>query len=742
MVYMAAHLDTELDAAAVKDLREMESARLDSNVHVYVQIDRHWPDYAQRYQIKGQQAVSRSIDKAASTGSPESLSRFLKWVLRTDKYERRQYLLVLWGHAYGLGFGRDHGDALTIEELRGALETFKTSRKPKVKKRSGAKVSEGPPLELLGANACALSYVEAAYQLRHVVRHVAASQIAVPYAGWPFERVLSDLKPPMSSEQVGRLIVDRYVSSFHTRNGLRVAMSLLDLSRFDATTDLGAQMVRLSEGIRNLVNGRNVGATDSLAHVRAAFSSAAAGDVRPLVDLKDLCDRLTDVCTDLQHLRLTADVQTLEGAAKAISAALVPQYVMPLEDEYEAPGSGPIVMHKRHVDLLGLNGLGIFAPFVTTPADLKRLGLAPADRADVPDERKDGRPAYESLELVSNARWATLVYDVLQAGIPNDIVTAVESSSMVDRADRAAVAQMLVGLDATFDVLDRRIAAAKRVAITEAGGAAGPVGPSRPGQFLNLQLLKHDDVREAAKKARTALRPEPTGPRHTSSASSDGVVAILQDLETTVQSLERTVRRTLTDGTFGLGPGPTGSVSLTGGHGIKGGGLHGIKGGGLHGAPDFGKGGGLHGAPEFDKGGGLHGAPDFIKGGGLHGPGAGEPGLAIGTLSSTPASEIAALFAEVGAALLRLESGISDVETVLALVRMPRKTSSGAPNELQIRQAFRVAAEASTEARRAVRRVLADPLYGFGPGPETIGIVERQDLARAGGLTTSQLKLL
>jgi hypothetical protein len=46
-------------------------------------------------------------------------------------------MLVLWGHSYGLGFGRDHGDALTMPELARALKTKK----------------KGYAIDILGANA-------------------------------------------------------------------------------------------------------------------------------------------------------------------------------------------------------------------------------------------------------------------------------------------------------------------------------------------------------------------------------------------------------------------------------------------------------------------------------------------------------------------------------------------------------------------------------------------------------------
>ena len=103
-----------------------------------------------------------------------------------------------------------------MTELRLALDAFTRS---------------GRAVDLLGANACAMSYIEAAYELSGVARYLVASQIAVPFAGWPYGLILSRLKGGMSAEQLGREVLDAYVSQYATGGaGERVSMSLLDLS--------------------------------------------------------------------------------------------------------------------------------------------------------------------------------------------------------------------------------------------------------------------------------------------------------------------------------------------------------------------------------------------------------------------------------------------------------------------------------------------------------------------------------
>ena len=50
-------------------------------------------------------------------GAKKTLEDFLAW--GATMFPAENYFLVLWGHAYGLGFGRDHGDKLTLKELTG-----------------------------------------------------------------------------------------------------------------------------------------------------------------------------------------------------------------------------------------------------------------------------------------------------------------------------------------------------------------------------------------------------------------------------------------------------------------------------------------------------------------------------------------------------------------------------------------------------------------------------------------------
>jgi hypothetical protein len=749
LVYMAAHLSPELDAHAARDLREMERATLAPGTRVLVQISRNWPRRAQLYEIAGNTAeLLPDRVEESGTGTKASLGAFLQYALERDATLRdgdeapRRYFLVLWGHNYGLGFGRDHGDPLNIREIGEALETFRKAR------------PGGLPLDLLGANSCAMAYAEAAFQLKDTVGYMVASQIAVPFAGWPFETVLGGITSQSTAQEIGKLVVDRYVSAFRAAGtGEFVSMSLLNLAALDGPLPVELKdddgnvinTVRLSfkeafgyltDAIRVMVAGGKPGASDRLAHVRAALLSAGVGEVRPLIDLRDACERVRDVSVDLAVLQPLAPAKTeLEAIAEALRAFLEP----PDEDEVRsgAPSARLLAAYEKLDDEeRGLNGLGVFVPFVTDPADLTRLGLNRTDRQPPNDPvplRADltaGRDVYQQLALVAGTGWDGLVYDTLRAGVPDDVVSNVDVSGATGRAQRGEVTQMLVAVDSLFDVLDRRIDTVHR-RVHDAIPRTPTPGTQvlrDPDQFLELQLIRHSDVRKAAQPPKKPGGQAAAKPRPVDDTVELAIQAFV-GLERTLGNLERSIARTLTNGTYGLGPGPGGSAAMA--PFGKGSGHGGDKGSG-HGAPFDDKGSG-HGAPGDDKGSGHGSSIENIV-----------TSLALTAVTATPAAAVAALFAEVGGALSDLEAATGDAETLLAMA----VTSGGAvvnggpPNSMQIGRAFRILVDASTQARRTLRRVLANPVYGFGPGSTDVTVEDRRELARVGGLSSMELRLL
>ncbi len=729
MVYMAAGQSHELDTVAVRDLKEMErGVRGNENVNVLVQINRHWPQSAQLYLIKDPDTGSELLEQLngpTNMGASKTLTTFLESVAGNDSFAAKHFCLVLWGHAFGLGFGRDHNDPLHLMELQAALLAFQKARA-----KSG---QDDRPLEILGANACAMSYIEALYQLRDVAQYMVTSQITVPFAGWPYDSILGRIGPDTPPEEFAGQIVDAYVSQFDDLpDGGRLEMSAFNLKY---ATDLNTLVEGLAKAIDTDIRAERFN-SGKMSFYRDVFTGATAGDVRPLIDAQRLCDGLADADTESAS-------PGVQDAARTFREILHPR----------PPGGDPalIELHRRHPTLDDLNGLGIFAPFVTDDDVSARLGLndVDADRMVVIDRKNKGRKLYRSLDLFKvlgrPGTWPTLVFDTLRRTIPADLMATIDGVTEMRRGDRADVAQIIMAIESSLNQLDRASDTASRgiaamlnpsdATATDAGagdkanvpGKTGDKGgPSPSFGRPCLQLIP-----PPVKRKNGAAEASPM--KSTSDVSVDRAlvsasIESLQRVERALAEVERTAKRGFTHARFGLGLMSPGKPGL-GAEGPKsGGGAEGPKSGG---------------GDEGPKSGGGDEGPK--SGGGA--PAGGRSGTASGNLRSDLAlARVADLFSNVGESLRQLEAALTDVEIVTRAMLEPSdgdtRVETPAGKAQAIAYAFDLLQEASASARRTVRYVLSHPVYGLGPAEGDLTFDVRQELARAGGLNKRQLRLL
>lgn len=758
MVYMAAGDTLDLDTVAVRDLKEMEKG-VNEHVNVVVQINRHWPRAAQRYRIlpprpdkrerSGRSELIEQLPDDTDMGREATLRSFLMDVASRSEFDAHRYFLVLWGHAYGLGFGRDHGNPLTVSELKLAIDAFKKVRRSRG--TVGAK-TDGR-LDLLGANACSMSYVEAAYELRDSAEYMIASQITVPFAGWPYESILPRIDATTEAPALGRLIIDTYVNQF---NGLptddRLAMTLLNLKE---ASGLAQYVDGLAGAIHDSIAGEGF-SPDRVAAFRDVFISSSAGDVRPLVDVNDLCDQLM---TDP-----TLTVPDVAAAADVLKASL-----------------RTIVEHtNRHPELEDLNGIGIYAPCVADDETLMRLELedesSPARRLRAVDERhRTGEDAYRGLEIFkipANRRpplWPELVYRTLRHRVPADLMACIDGIPALQRADRVHVAQIVLSIDSSLNKLDRLLARSRtevheilqtrgeapvRHALNQSRGRSAPPrqgaaiakrrfrrphltlvtaldSRSRVERLAQLTALRGlEDQRTSATSYKGTVEAQLAYPAATAAAAVpasiqedaphvvDAIVHYLALIERTIGDVERATRRGLTHARFGLGPTAPAQVGL--GEPMKPGKGEPMKAG--------------EGEP-MKAGEGVAGPRLLATTGDLRGD------LAL--------ARVADLFRQVGETLAQLEQATASLEnTARALLADPVDEQHADSEELYdtaahgIDRAFETLQEAAVTVRRTVRRVLAHPVYGLGPGEGTLTLDTRAELARFGGLDRRSLQLM
>jgi hypothetical protein len=244
MVYLDA--DNNLDAYAAADLNEMELGLLNSgnseNLNIIVLYDRSdsagetlsgtriyevAPD-ADKNSVTsiplypdsgaGSVAMTEGLHYELNMGDPAVLRDFM--IYCRQNYQAEHYSLVLWNHGGGSRSITPEPEIasrlLCVDENTGSgsgsdyLFTDELQQALKDAVDSGAFTSG---IDLVGADACVMGTVEAAYELRDLTQYYAASMAPVHSGGWDYSDLFGRMKPGTGSsdpESLARLIVDSF----------------------------------------------------------------------------------------------------------------------------------------------------------------------------------------------------------------------------------------------------------------------------------------------------------------------------------------------------------------------------------------------------------------------------------------------------------------------------------------------------------------------------------------------------
>jgi hypothetical protein len=327
LVWMAG--DNDLETAADRDIAEMKTVGSTADIEVVVQLDRLSDDKTRRYHLRAGTTADQDVVQTlgeTNAGDPAVAADFFSWGIAN--YPAEHVLAVLWNHGSGIdetdiyrsaksiGLTVDrrtrssrrsippsHARRLassrfrrslfstTIDQalLHRAIAIDDTNRdfldNVELKKVLTTVMSEsGRTLDIVGFDACLMSMVEVAYQIRPTADFVVASEESEPTDGWPYDTILADLaaKPGMTPADLGKTIVKRYVASYKTRD---VTLALLDLGRgpalAKAVKDLAAQLEAA------------IASPAEYAAVTKAAKAAQKYDIPDFLDFYDFCDQLT-----------------------------------------------------------------------------------------------------------------------------------------------------------------------------------------------------------------------------------------------------------------------------------------------------------------------------------------------------------------------------------------------------------------------------------------------------------------
>ena len=296
LAYLAA--DNDLEGELLTDLAEME--RVGSRpgvVEVLAQVDRspgndmskgNWHGTRRYYVTHG--SDPRKINSRllvdlgpTNTGDPGVLESFIRF--GAHRYPARSTALVISNH--GSGFyvppemlSRAAGPARSSPARRRRRPIFHTTRE---RLREATPASRGiayddgaadcldnqelrrvlatahrvlgRKVDLVGMDACLMTMIEVAYQLREHVDVLVGSEEVEPGPGWPHAAILGDLRksPTMTPAELGAAVVQRYIESYR-HAGEAATQSAIDLGQLDDVVEAVDQLARqLLAGIKAAV---------------------------------------------------------------------------------------------------------------------------------------------------------------------------------------------------------------------------------------------------------------------------------------------------------------------------------------------------------------------------------------------------------------------------------------------------------------------------------------------------------
>jgi len=399
MVYMAGN--NSLSGAASADLNELRKVGSTEAVKIAAFVKQQGADAVQRIvgKTSGDDVVAK-LPPQTDSGAPQTVLDFARWAVGQAPADR--YALVLWNH--GGGWSPDDMDQLyqhvrggkrnrhetnqlasrhvkravftptlsTIMSLGNANERMICSDDTSGHSLDTIEVGRiltalttdiGRPLDLFGMDACLMSTLEVAYQVRKQARAVVGSEELEPGAGWQYQALLSALnaKPAMDGPALGAAVVKSYIDSYKTaQDQWPVTQCAVDTAHCDA----------FASTVDGLVKALRAKLTTGWAELLKAQSRATSFELE-MTDLSSLCRALAATTKD----------SAIQSAARGVLDALTP---------------GGYVIAEGHLGpkVEDCGGVSMYLP---SPANSKIS------------------PYYKDLESAKRHRWDELLRDYFRA---------------------------------------------------------------------------------------------------------------------------------------------------------------------------------------------------------------------------------------------------------------------------------------------------------------------------------------
>ena len=335
LVYLDA--DNDLESIAMTNLNQMEKIGSTEDVHVIAQVDRipghdtsngNWTD-TRRYLITrdtdelgtGSIRLDASPLGELDMGDWRTLRDFVEW--GRTQFPADHYCLVIW----------DHGTGWQFVATR-AVPKFKHIA---VDDTSGSSIDvtslpdalAGQGMDVVAFDACLMSQLEVAYEIKDCAGYMVGSAALVPSSGYNYYTWLSQVSSSADARGMCGLIVNAYAATYPEPRR-SITHSAIDLSRVDDVADAASVFAQ--------VLAANSYRSQALADARDAalnYSTADGGAERHYLDLVDYAGKCA-----------SAIGSNASAAYSALSAAV----------------NAAVVAETHNRDTAAARGLGVYVP--------------------------------------------------------------------------------------------------------------------------------------------------------------------------------------------------------------------------------------------------------------------------------------------------------------------------------------------------------------------------------------------
>ena len=254
LVYLNA--DNNLYPFSYLNLQQMEKVGSSAGVNVVAQFDPEPKNLATtRYlitqnpnPIKGK-VTSQVLQQLPETdmGNPQTLADFLTWGVKT--FPAKKYAVVIWNHGngwQGVSYDDNPRTYLSMPMLRKGLEAMNVA----ISQQRGSARAVGSQIDLINFDACLMSTLEVAYELKDVAKYLVGSQFLEPGDGENYTSFLQPLvaKPQMDGKELAEIMVYQYALNYQNDNS-DINYAAIDLSRvtqFTTLFDQASKMLNVS----------------------------------------------------------------------------------------------------------------------------------------------------------------------------------------------------------------------------------------------------------------------------------------------------------------------------------------------------------------------------------------------------------------------------------------------------------------------------------------------------------------